>query len=254
LFTKKVQLFQKVELLENLFNGVLPITNYLYFRLWRAKSKMTVANQIEGWRSLGLALLGVVVVFMIGAFAAAYFRPPIPTEPLEKLERIANDRTGWTIQAILFPVAYLGTAVVFGLIAARIPDSGSRWPAIGATILITAGLFFWLPISAGRLEVGRNAAEMIRTFNPGSPPEVMLNSWSFWPNTLAVLAAIALMGAALALAGVLPSLGWIVAGLAVLGLIVGPFIMHDWPPFMSYVILLVMAIGLIKLPEVFRIP
>jgi hypothetical protein len=154
----------------------------------------------------------------------------------------------------LFSVAYLATAVIFGIMAAGLPKGGAQWLAVGATVLIAAGFFFWLPISIGRLEVGANAAELIRSFDPASPPEVMASAWSFWPNTLAVLAAIALMGAALALAGVLPSLGWVVAGLAVLGLVVGPFIMHDWPPFMSYVILLVMAIGLIKLPEVFRIP
>ena len=51
------------------------------------------------------------IVFMVGAFVADYFRLPIPTEPLEKLQRIANDRPGWTAQAILFPVVYLVTAV-----------------------------------------------------------------------------------------------------------------------------------------------
>ena len=54
------------------------------------------------------------------------------------------------------------------------------------------------------------------------------------------------MAAALALAGVPPVLGWIVAGLAVLGTLIGALIWHDWPPFMSYVILLVMAIGVIR--------
>lgn len=34
------------------------------------------------------------------------------------------------------------------------------------------------------------------------------------------------------------------AGVA--GVLVGAFVMHDWPPFMSYVILLMMAIGLIR--------
>ena len=87
---------------------------------------------------------------------------------------------------------------------------------------------------------------MIQTFDPTAPPPVMLNSWEFWPHTLCVLAAIALMGTALALAGVLPVLGWIVAALAVLGAVAGAFVMHDWPPFMSYVILLVMAIGLMR--------
>lgn len=64
--------------------------------------------------------------------------------------------------------------------------------------------------------------------------------------TYAALGGIALMAVALALAGVLPMLGWIVAALAVLGAAIGALVMHDWPPFMSYVILLVMALGLIR--------
>ncbi len=68
----------------------------------------------------------------------------------------------------------------------------------------------------------------------------------FWPYTFAALAGVGLMGAAKALAGVLPTLGWIVARLAVAGALVGAFVMHDWPPFMSYVILLVLSIGLIR--------
>jgi hypothetical protein len=87
---------------------------------------------------------------------------------------------------------------------------------------------------------------LIRTFDPSAPVEVGRNTWVFWPHSLCILAAIALMGAALALAGVLPLLGWVVAGLAVAGALVGLFVLHDWPPFMSYVILAVMAIGLIR--------
>ena len=54
------------------------------------------------------------------------------------------------------------------------------------------------------------------------------------------------MGAALAMAGALPMLGWVVAGLAAASMVLGPLVMHDWPPFVSYVILLVMALGLLR--------
>ncbi|MBK7176087.1 MAG: hypothetical protein IPH82_02635 [Chloroflexi bacterium] len=162
-------------------------------------------NQLFGFRSLGTALLVTVIVFMVGAFAADHFRLPIPTEPLEKLQRIANDRTGWTAQAIIFPVAFLATAVLFALIAAKLP---SRWLA-GCGPVLGGGFLFWLPISIGRLQLGAKAAELISTYDPTTPPEVMVNrSWLFWANTLCILAALALMGAALAVAGVLPTLGW----------------------------------------------
>jgi len=208
---------------------------------------METSNPLHTFRTAGIALLVIVVVFMIGAFSAAYFRKmPIPTDPLEKLTLIANDRVGWTAQGVIFPVALLATAAIFGIIAARLPGPWPRWLAIVATILFAVGALLWLSISVSRLQLGANAAEMIRTFDPSAPPPVMVNSWEFWPHTLCVLSAIALMGAALALSDVLPTLGWIVTVLAVAAAAIGALVWHDWPPFMSYVILLVLAIGLIR--------
>jgi hypothetical protein len=208
---------------------------------------MDTINQLPNFRPLGIALLITVIVFMVGAWSAAYFRQwPLPSAPLEKLTLIANDRVGWAAQAIIFPVAFLATAVIFGIIAAQLPDPTPRWLAIGATILCLAGFLLWLPITLDRLQLGTNAAEMIRTFDSSNPPAVMVNVWYFWPHTLCVLAGIALIGAALALAGALPTLGWIVSALAVGGALAGLLVMRDWPPFMSYIILLVMAVGLIR--------
>ena len=208
---------------------------------------METTTQLENLRTAGTALLTTTILFMIGAFSAAYFRKmPLPQTPLEQLTAIAGDRIGWTAQAIIFPVAFLATVLVFGYIAAQLPGPWPRWLAIGATFLCAAGFLLWLPISAHRLELGANAAELIRTFDPNAPVEVGRNTRVFWPHTLCILAAIALMGAALALAGVLPTLGWIVAALAVAGAAAGALLIHDWPPFMSYVILLVMAIGLMR--------
>lgn len=49
------------------------------------------------FRTLGFALLITVILFMIGASSAAYFRQwPLPSTSLEKLTLIANDRVGWT--------------------------------------------------------------------------------------------------------------------------------------------------------------
>jgi hypothetical protein len=106
-------------------------------------------------------------------------------------------------------------------------------------------LMFWLPISVGRLQLGANSAEMIRTYNPAAPPEDTPFSSTFWLHTVAMLSAVALFAAALALAGVLPKLGWIMAAIAAASILIATLIWHDWPPFMSYIWLLVLAIGLI---------
>ncbi len=210
---------------------------------------MDKVNDLRNLHSVGVALLVTGVIFMVGAFSAAYFRQwPLPSTPLQKLTLIANDRVGWTTQAILFPAAFLATTVLFGVMATNLPGPGPRWLAIGGTVLAAAACLLWLPITLERLQLGTNAAALIRTFDPSAPPEVMVKArWAFWPHTLCLLAAIALMGAALATAGALPTLGWIVTALAVGGAVIGLLIMRDWPPFMSYIILLVLAIGLIRL-------
>ncbi|MBE7532945.1 MAG: hypothetical protein HND44_11015 [Chloroflexi bacterium] len=189
-----------------------------------------------------------MIVFMVGAFSAAYFRQwPLPTDPLDKLTVIANDRIGWTAQAIIFPVAFLATAVLFALLATQLPGPGPRWLAIAAALLIFAGFLFWLPISLDRLQLGAKAAEMIRTYDPAMSPEIMVNtSGVFWANTLCILAVLVLMGAALALADVLPTLSWVVAGTAVASAFISIFIWGDWLPFMSYMIVLILAVGLIR--------
>ena len=130
--------------------------------------------------------------------------------------------------------------------AAQLPAGSARWLAIAAALAAGAALLLWLPISADRLRLGTHAAEMIAAYDPAAPPEVFRDTGTFWPYTFCALASVALLGAALALAGVLPVLGWIVAALALVGALTGTFVMHDWPPFLSYVILMVLSIGLIR--------
>ena len=208
---------------------------------------MTATEQLASLRPAGIALLATGILFMIGASTAAYFRRfPLPSDPLEQLTLIANDRIGWSAQAIIFPSCFVAVAVVFGWLAVQLPAGWPRWLAVAATLVSAAALLLWLPITVDRLQLAARAAEMIASYDPAAPPEVFRNTGTFWPYSFAALAGIGLMGAALALAGVLPTLGWIVAGLAMAGALLGAFVMHDWPPFMSYVILLVLAIGLIR--------
>ena len=198
-------------------------------------------------RAAGITLLAIGLIFMIGAFVAAYFRRfPLPTDPLEQLTLIADDRAGWTAQAIIFPAAFLAITVVFGWIAAQLPGNWPRWLAVAATVASAAAFLLWLPISVNRLQVAAQAADLISAYDPAAPPPVPLSAGTFWPYTVCALASLALMGASLALGDILPVLGWVVAGLVVLGAGAGILVMRDWPPFMSYIILLVLAIGLIR--------
>ena len=208
---------------------------------------MASTEQLTGTRPLGFALLAIAMLFMIGASAAAYFRRlPLAHRPAGAVGPDRQRPHRLAAQAIIFPVCFVAVAVIFGWMAMQLPAGWPRWLAAAATLASVAALLLWLPISASRLQLASQAAEMIASYDPAAPPEVFRNTGTFWPYTFAALAGIGLMGAALALAGVLPALGWIVAGLAVAGALLGAFVMRDWPPFMSYVILLVLAIGLIR--------
>lgn len=207
---------------------------------------MDTTTQLPDLRTAGIALLGTCILFMVGASVAAYFRRfPLPTDPLEQLTLIAADRIGWSAQAIIFPICFLAVTVIFGWLAMKLPGGWPRFLAMAAAAASAAALLLWLPISINRLQLSTRAAQMIAAYDPAAPPEVF-NTGTFWLYTFSALAGVALMAAALALAGMLPTLGWIVAALAVLGAAVGAFVMHDWPPFMTYVILLLLAIGLIR--------
>ncbi|MCB0228026.1 MAG: hypothetical protein KDH90_02640, partial [Anaerolineae bacterium] len=135
-------------------------------------------------RTAGIALLAVCILFMIGASVAAYFRRfPIPTDPLEQLTLIANDRAGWTAQAVIFPVCFLAFTIIFGWMAAQLPAGSARWLAIAAALAAGAALLLWLPISADRLRLGTHAAEMIAAYDPTAPSEVFRDTGTFWPYT-----------------------------------------------------------------------
>ncbi len=132
---------------------------------------MESTEQLTSLRPAGFALLAIAILFMISASAAAYFRRfPLPSDPLEQLTLIANDRIGWTAQAIIFPICFVAVAVVFGWMAVQLPAGWPRWLAVVATLASIAALLFWLPISANRLQLAARAAEMIASYDPAAPP------------------------------------------------------------------------------------
>jgi hypothetical protein len=69
-----------------------------------------------------------------------------------------------------------------------------------------------------------------------------IGAWSFWPYTVATLGSVVAMGSALALSGLHRRLGRAVAGAATLGLVLLP-VLRDWPPFVSYLITMVLGVG-----------
>lgn len=196
--------------------------------------------------SPGIALLAAVLTFLVAAFLAAYFRKRPPLTPLDQLTLIANDRPGWTAQALLFPVVFLATTLVFAWLTVGLPSGLPQVLGAVATLLFAAGTFLWLPISLKRLRFWRTAVELLANSAAGSPPVIDLNYPTFWSHTICVLSAVGLMSVALALAGMLPLLGLLLGGLSLASIVIGTVVWRDWPPFMSYLLLLVLAIGLLQ--------
>ncbi len=193
---------------------------------------------------LGLALLITVIIFFVGAFSAAYFRVWPHTDARQELALIAEDPLGWTAQAVIFPLGFLVTAVIFGLVAARLPEGAPRWIGLGAALLFGVGGLLWVPISLRRLRFLPAAAALLKDYRESQPVAINIGGQTFWPHTYCVLAGAGLMGAALALGGALPLAGWVHSGLVLLS--VGVIIPRwgDWLPFFTYLFLLAMAIGL----------
>jgi hypothetical protein len=135
--------------------------------------------------------------------------------------------------------------IIFGVISNRIGNGSVYWLAIVATFLSGAACLLWLPISINRLYLGSQAADFISNYDPSSPLPTVINFNTFWLYTFCALGGIGLMGVALATGSILPKAGWTVAILTLVGMLVAVF-WEDWPPFMSYIILLVLAIGLIQ--------
>ncbi|MDW8317332.1 MAG: hypothetical protein RMN53_05750, partial [Anaerolineae bacterium] len=90
-------------------------------------------------RPAGFALLATGSAYMIGAGASAYFRRlTLPTDPLEPLTLSANDRSGWSAQAIIFPICFVTVAMAFGWMAVQLPAGWPRRLAVAAALASVA--------------------------------------------------------------------------------------------------------------------
>ena len=118
--------------------------------------------------------------------------------PGEKPTVIANDRIGWTAQAIILPVCFLAVAIIFGWIAQRLPFAARV--AVAATVARHGGA---AALAAHHGESAftsaGGAAAPLAGHDPNCPTAGARQRRHLLPYTAVALAGIALMGAALAL-------------------------------------------------------
>jgi hypothetical protein len=158
-----------------------------------------------------------------------------------QLEAIASRPAAWKAQAVGFPVAFTVTGVGFATVAAAMPKRRAHQLALASSGLGFLSVLLWLPITAKRLAIGRRVDELLVE----QPKAIDIGGWSFWPYTLATLGSILLMGCALVVSGLHRRLGVFAAGVSGLALTLLR-IFRDWPPFASYVITLVIGLGIAK--------
>jgi hypothetical protein len=188
----------------------------------------------------GLLIVAGSTVQLIAA-ALPVWRVFTSSETRVQLEAIASRPAAWKAQAVGFPVAFTVTGLGFAAVAATMPERRARRLAMASSVLGLLSVLLWLPITAKRLDIGRRADALLVE----QPKAIDIGGWSFWPYTLATLGSILLMGCALIVGRLHRRLGVFAAGVSGLALSLLR-IFRDWPPFASYVITLVIGLGIAK--------
>ena len=143
---------------------------------------MTPTIALDPLRPAGVALLITVALFMVGAWAAAYFRQwPLPATSQEKLTLIADDRIGWTAQAIIFPVCFLAVAIDLWLDRAAVARRlAAVWAGRGRHRRQRGGAAALATHHGESAVSGAQAAALLAGHDPNAPllvPSTRTPSW-----------------------------------------------------------------------------
>jgi hypothetical protein len=186
----------------------------------------------------GLGLIVGSVLFIIAAFTPLTFRV-IMADGQQRIELIQNERTGWIFLNILFGVGSIVTVVGLALFAQHVQSIGDNTTVkvvsyLGATVA-ALGALCWVIIVYNRAAL---------------PPQELgstlsINNWIFPAYTLLTQIALIMVGFTLIQSSYPVWLGW---GMLVLGgMSIAVFlIFKDMPPFVHYVLLLIMGIALVR--------
>ncbi len=172
----------------------------------------------------------------------------ISPDPLVKLQAIRRSGRGWVLQAVLFPLAFAVVTTGFGMLARLLPRPARGW-ATTATALSALSTLLWLPITRGRLTVGREVDEMIRQHQPGMRVDISGGSgWAFWPYTGAALTSVATASAALRVSRLAQKtgIGVLLASTLIPAVVITRW--RDWPPFASYLCTTIIGLSLMFQP------
>lgn len=150
-----------------------------------------------------------------------------------KLEIIMGARTQWMVAQWLFALGALVTAAGIGLFALRSIGERASIFLFPSAALIGVGALLW------GWHVYQRAVDPAR-FVAGDLP-----SWGFVTYSLMTILGLAVLGVGLLRTDMQPWVGWLSIGAAGLFLVVG-VVFRDMPPFVYYIILLMIGFMLFR--------
>jgi hypothetical protein len=177
----------------------------------------------------GWLLIAGSIIFLVGAAIGV---PRIWTEPdpQVRLRLLREGRVIWVVAQPLYGLGALVAGVGAGLLAGPGGPGASLFTVGGAALVAGALAWGWsLYLRGTRID------DFVAGRNPG---------WPFMTYVLLTIAGLALLGAALLMAGFPAWLGWLTLGADLLFLLAYVWF-SDIPPFFFYLLLLLVGVVLL---------
>ena len=187
----------------------------------------------------GIVLIVGSLLFIIAAFTPTTIRVITAPDPEKRIEFIENEHTGWLLVNILFGagsvIAVIGLALFSLHVQGLASSPGVKLGGYVATAAAGIAALFWVIIVYNRVVL---------------PPQAIannlsINTWMFPAYTILTQLALIIVGFMLIQSGYPAWLGWGMLVLAVLSLIAF-LVFKDMPPFVHYILLLIMGIALVR--------
>jgi hypothetical protein len=186
----------------------------------------------------GIGLMLGSVLFIVAAFTPLTFRV-VTADMQQRIDLIQNERTGWVILNILFGTGSVIAAVGLALFAQHVQTLGGN-----TTIRVVSYL------GAASVVLGALCWVIIVYNRAALPPQELgsnlsINNWIFPAYTLLTQIGLMVVGFVLIQSHYPAWLSWgtfVLAGLS----IVAYLIFKDMPPFVHYMLFLVMGIALVR--------
>jgi len=180
-----------------------------------------------------IALIIGSIFFLVAAFSPVSMAFFTERDEVTRLEIALDNRRAWTVSQILFSLGAVVAAVGIGLASYHFRSLAGPVLPFLAVAVVVAGAAFW------------SWHVYLRTVDPAALVEGTLPAWYFIAYTLLTQVGLITFGILLLRAAIPGWVGWVVIGGAIL-LFTVYLIVKDVPPFLYYILTLLMGIMMIR--------